>query len=272
MRPFGQVPARPGIELIRPAGLVVGGYPCTGVAGSSQSPDGTYYLTTFGGGSDTQHLACLPNGPIADGTWYYMADNSRFGCGSKVKITNPANGRAVIAQVADYGPDRCVEAAAGREIIDASPLVSQYLFGTSSSGYSQHREVVAQRVDSSMPLGPTSPASSAPIIALVLAVMAGAAIWYMEKLPKRNPMSSILDEVRRIKTRTTHGFYVGDRRIVSVRKDGPGHWFVEMEGAPSRSFQFAQYTPAEFTASMGSARVHGGPVAIAKMVERLMSR
>jgi hypothetical protein len=141
---------------LRPAGLVVGGYPCptTGqIAGSDIPSDGMYYLTTFGGGSDTQGMAC---GGTADGTWYYLADRDRFGCGAKVQITNLANGNSVVAQVADIGPNVCVEQAAGLPVIDASPMVSQHLFGNSSSGWEDHRSVLAQVVDPSTPTGPTT--------------------------------------------------------------------------------------------------------------------
>lgn len=273
MRPFGQAPARPGIEPIgpAPAGLVVGGYDCSaGQAGRSIPADNLYYLTSFGGGSDTQPVACAGM-PPADGSWYYVADSSRFGCGTRILISNPSTGKSVVAVVADYGPNICVEQAGGKPVIDASPLVSRYLFGSDSSGYIDRRLVQATVVDPSTPLGPAGGLTlGAGIIALILAGMTGAAIWYMEALPKRNPTSSTIDSIRGIRTHKRLNFYDGDRLVVGVRKDGPGVWFVEMAGAESRSFQFAQYTPAEFTASMGSARVHGSPVAIAKMVERLM--
>lgn len=133
----------------------VGGYECPTsgeIAGREIPDDHAYYLTSFGGGADTQPVAC--GGPIADGTWYYLADSWRFGCGARVRIANPANGNWVVAQVADVGPNVCVEQAAGRPVIDASPLVSQHLFGTSSRGYADHSLVTADVVDPSTPLGP----------------------------------------------------------------------------------------------------------------------
>jgi hypothetical protein len=142
---------------IHPAGLVVGGYQCptSGEIASRTIPsDNQYYLTEFGGGSDTQSLACGNANGIADGSWYYMADSWRWPCGSKVQIQNPANGLSVVCQVADVGPNICVEQAAGKPVIDASPLASHYLFGR-SVGYSDHKLVVAAQVDSSTPLGPT---------------------------------------------------------------------------------------------------------------------
>jgi hypothetical protein len=60
----------------------------------------------------------------------------------------------VVAQTDDYGPDVCVEAAAGAPIIDASPLVSKYLFDTDSAGWSDHLAITVVQVDTSTPLGP----------------------------------------------------------------------------------------------------------------------
>ena len=71
------------------------------------------------------------------GTWYYAASRQRYGCGSHVRIE--ANGHCVVAQTDDYGPDVCVENAAGGAVIDASPLVARHLFGVSSAGWSEHR-------------------------------------------------------------------------------------------------------------------------------------
>ncbi len=141
------------LRRIHPSGLVVGGYQCPTsgeIAGRQVPDDKRYYLTSFGGGSDTQGMAC---GGTADGTWYYLADSWRFPCGTKVRITNPANGKSVVAQVADVGPNVCVEQAAGLPVLDASPLVSQALFGSSSSGWADRRLVIGEVVDASTPLG-----------------------------------------------------------------------------------------------------------------------
>jgi hypothetical protein len=101
------------------------------IAGRNIPPDNVYYITTFGEGPDNQTMAC---GAYADGTWLYIADSWRFGCGAKVKLTNPRNGRWCVTQVADVGPNICVERAAGRPIIDASPVITRELFGRSSAG------------------------------------------------------------------------------------------------------------------------------------------
>ncbi len=89
--------------------LTVGGYRCPTsgeIAGRTVPSDGQFYVTTFGGGSDTQRMAC---GGSADGRWLYIADSWRFGCGARVRVTNPTTGRWCVAQVADVGPNICVE-------------------------------------------------------------------------------------------------------------------------------------------------------------------
>lgn len=137
---------------LHPAGLVVGGYACPtsgAIAVSTIPQDNRYYLTTFGGGTDTQGMSC---GGTADGSWYYLADASRWPCGTKIRIS--ANGQSCIAQVADIGPNVCVEQAAGMPVIDASPVVAQYLFGTPSLGWSSRQVVTATIADPSLPLGP----------------------------------------------------------------------------------------------------------------------
>ena len=49
---------------------------CAELSYSDTPSDGVYYLTTFGGGSDTQPMAC---GGTTDGTSAYVADEARFG-------------------------------------------------------------------------------------------------------------------------------------------------------------------------------------------------
>ena len=126
---------------------------CNDLSYSDTPANGTYYLTEYGGPGDTQPQAC-PGTKPADGSWAYIADRARFGCGTKVKLT--ANGKSCVAQVADCGPNRCVEQAASNSkcaghfpIIDASPLIAKYLFNTSSAGYSDHFTVHAEVVSAS---------------------------------------------------------------------------------------------------------------------------
>src|SRR5579871_6187617 len=100
---------------------------CSALTFANVPSNDTYYVTTFGGGSDTQPMAC---GGTADGTWAYVADEARFGCGAKLQVS--ANGKSCIAQVSDCGPNRCVEQAAANDgckgsfpVIDASPFITK---------------------------------------------------------------------------------------------------------------------------------------------------
>jgi uncharacterized membrane protein YgcG len=123
---------------------------CNGVASSTIPASGSYYLTSFGNTpSDNGTMSCGES--TDDGTWYYAASRQRYGCGSRIQIT--ANGKCVVAETDDYGPDVCVENAAGRPIIDASPLVAEHLFGTDSAGWSDHLAIQVTEVSATTPLG-----------------------------------------------------------------------------------------------------------------------
>ncbi|HEX4515892.1 MAG TPA: hypothetical protein VH054_20225 [Polyangiaceae bacterium] len=123
---------------------------CHGTASSTEPADGEYYLTSFGFTSDDDGIMSCGE-YTKDGSWYYAASRQRFGCGSRIQIE--ANGKCVVAETDDYGPDVCVENAAGRPIIDASPLVSEALFGTKSAGWSDRYAIRVTQVDGSTPLG-----------------------------------------------------------------------------------------------------------------------
>ncbi|HJZ84284.1 MAG TPA: hypothetical protein VKN99_03895 [Polyangia bacterium] len=131
---------------------------CRGHASSSIPSSGSYFLTSFGNGSDSGIMSCGTN--TNHGSWYYAASRQRYGCGSHIQIE--ANGKCVVAKTDDYGPDVCVENAAGGPIIDASPLVSEHLFGVSSAGWSDRLRVHVTEVPTSTPLGPCSGGGSPP--------------------------------------------------------------------------------------------------------------
>ncbi|MCC6662334.1 MAG: hypothetical protein IT375_01260 [Polyangiaceae bacterium] len=135
-------------ELVTPAGENLSG--CHGKAASSIPASGVYVLTTFGGPSEPQPLAC--GGHSKSGSWYYAASKQRYGCGTRVRIE--ANGKCVVAQTDDYGPDVCVEKAVGMPVMDVSPLVSKHLFGTKSLGWSDRKKVTVEVADDDTPLGP----------------------------------------------------------------------------------------------------------------------
>jgi hypothetical protein len=124
---------------------------CHGKAASTIPASGSYYLTSFGFSPDDDGLMSCGEKTL-HGSWYYAASRQRYGCGAHIRIE--ANGKCVVAETDDYGPDVCVESAAGRPIIDASPLVSVHLFGTRSAGYSDRFAIQVTAVAKTTPLGP----------------------------------------------------------------------------------------------------------------------
>ena len=121
---------------------------CHGQASSTIPADGRYVMTTFGGGADDQQMSC---GGYADGVGWYAASRQRYGCGAKLQVE--ANGNCVVVEAEDYGPDVCVEAAAGMPVLDMSPSAAKALYGVSGAGWSDHLVVTATEVDGSTPLG-----------------------------------------------------------------------------------------------------------------------
>lgn len=127
------------------APLIVGGYECVSSGTCADRSfgdlpdDREYFLTTFDGGL----TACQNQ---ADGTWPYIAGKARWGCGTRILVTNPGNGRSCVTEVADCGPNRCVEQAAKKPVIDASPTVSLYLLNQSQAGWSERKLVLAYEV------------------------------------------------------------------------------------------------------------------------------
>jgi hypothetical protein len=154
----------------------VSNWSCTGAYGTTPVDDGNYYLTEFGcwvddAGTHTDPddnciPACLakaqaaglcdPSGSGPDCeeklSWY-TADGARFGCLQRLRVTNPANGKALIAIALDYGPGCAGENDVQHAALDASGLVNDYLFG-SAQGRSDMALVHVVEVDDSTPLGP----------------------------------------------------------------------------------------------------------------------
>jgi hypothetical protein len=154
---------------------------CNGVTGTVPSSDGDYYLSEFGCWSDSSggiHLDpgddCIPDclsraisaglctpgdastgGPACEESLdYYVADDDRFGCLSRVRVSNPTTGVAVIAIVIDGGPECSLERSVSMEVLTASGPVNDYLFG-GYAGAEDHTLVHVVQVDPSTPLGPT---------------------------------------------------------------------------------------------------------------------
>jgi hypothetical protein len=153
---------------------------CTGSYGTKQPSDGRYDLTAFGCWTDASGVKhgdsgdnCLPGcfsqaksaglcsssdtgKACEERVSWYVADAGRFGCLQRVKIVNPANGRAVVAVALDYGPACWVEAKVSKPALDASGRVNRYLFGA-DQGITDKANVVVTLVSSSTPLGPSTP-------------------------------------------------------------------------------------------------------------------
>jgi hypothetical protein len=152
-------------------------FTCSGSYGTQRASDGDYYLTAFGcwldatGGVHTDPADnCIPSclsqaraaglcaagdtGPACEEkiTWF-TADGARFGCLQRLRVTNPANGKAVIAVALDYGPGCPGENSVGKTVLDASGRVDRYLFG-SDQGTVDHALVHVVEVDNATPLGP----------------------------------------------------------------------------------------------------------------------
>ena len=131
---------------------------CKGKASAAIPSDDVYVMTTFGGPGESGTMSCGTS--TKNGSWYYAASRQRYGCKALIRIEG--NGKCVIARTDDYGPDVCVEKAAGKPIIDVSPLVAKAIFGVSGLGWSDHRTVKVTEVSDSEPLGPCSVSNPDP--------------------------------------------------------------------------------------------------------------
>jgi hypothetical protein len=151
---------------------------CSGSYGKAKVEDGDYYATEFGcwtDGNGNVHTDpgdnCIPtcisqaqsdglcaglDGPTCEETVnWYAADGARFGCLARLRVTNPANGKAVVVVALDYGPACSVEDSVSHAIIDLSGAANEYLFG-GPQGASDMTTVHVVEVSKSTPLGPVN--------------------------------------------------------------------------------------------------------------------
>ncbi len=156
---------------------------CGGTAGTHPSQSGSYYTTTFGCYVDESGTAhgdpgdnCVPwcmTGAASQGRsaeWnalcggmsgpdcersvnWYSADADRFGCGARIKITNPKTGKSAVVAVIDRGPACWVESKVDHWGLDLSYPASSYLFG-GQTAITEKAEVIAVEVPTDTPLGP----------------------------------------------------------------------------------------------------------------------
>jgi hypothetical protein len=150
---------------------------CNGSYGTRKAQDGDYYITAFGcwiddgGGEHTDPgdnciPSCLSQAKAAgvcnagdtgrqceEHVNWYTADGARFGCLARLRLTNPANGKAVIAVALDFGPSCSVESRVSKAVLDASGRIDDYLFG-GPRGAGDQALVHVVEVDDTTPLGP----------------------------------------------------------------------------------------------------------------------
>ena len=148
---------------------------CRGPFGHTKPADSAYYISAFGcwvdaaGGKhgdsgDNCIPGCLSEAKAAglcsgsgkqceESVTWYVADAARFGCLGRVRVTNPANGKSVIAVALDYGPGCRVENSVSKPVLDASGRINRYLFGA-DQGSSDRTRVQVEEVSKSTPLGP----------------------------------------------------------------------------------------------------------------------
>lgn len=150
-----------------------GPWSCGGLAGTTTNAAGTYYTTSFGCWVDDSGAArgdsaddCVPacslssigcagmTGPACERylNWY-AAGADRFGCGTKIKVTNPDNGRSAVLIVIDRGPSCTIERTVNHWVLDMSYRASYYLFGGPTAA-SERADVQVEVVDPSTPIGP----------------------------------------------------------------------------------------------------------------------
>jgi hypothetical protein len=162
----------------------VAGFPgCSGLYNTNPSPTGAYYATDFGCSSDPYFTdpgdtcgsaACIQsaydqgicsssesNASCQRAVNWYAVGGSSYGCGARLEVTNPANGKSVVVMVLDNGPSCTVENDADFWVLDVSYPTIMYLFG-SEEGWSDHARIQASVVSSSTPLGPTNGSSPPP--------------------------------------------------------------------------------------------------------------
>jgi len=151
---------------------------CTGLTGTTTNSAQSYYTTSFGCWVDSNGVShsdagdnCIPacslssigcsgmSGPQCERMHnWYAADADRFGCGTKIKVTNPDNGKSAILIVIDRGPNCSIENNVDFWVLDMSYRASYYLFGGPTSA-GEHANVDVVVVDDSEPLGPNSGAA-----------------------------------------------------------------------------------------------------------------
>ncbi len=159
---------------------------CEGTAGSTYPSDGVYYVTSFGCWTDSNGLDhgdggdnCIPwcqsnaalhgtqaaydelcdgaSGPECErAVNWYAANADRYGCMTRLRVTNPDNGKSAVVVVLDRGPSCTIEEKVDFWVLDLSTPASLYLFGEEKSA-TEKGDVIVEVVDPSTPLGAVGP-------------------------------------------------------------------------------------------------------------------
>jgi hypothetical protein len=160
---------------------IADGWSCDGTTGRTKSPRGTYYMTSFGcwvddngqrhgDSGDNCEPACLGQLTVCAGrsgpecerelNWY-AADADRFGCGKRLRVTNPMNGQSAIVMSIDRGPACRIESSVSAYVLDLSMPASNHLFG-GSRGAGERALLFVQEMGDDAPLGPTTAPAQPP--------------------------------------------------------------------------------------------------------------
>lgn len=147
-------------------------YACSGFTGTTIPPNGNYKTTAFGcvNGWTDPGDNCLPacgnppglcnglSGPDCERKLgWFAADADRYGCFSRLKITNPITKKAAVVIVIDRGPACSQEQIHKAPIIDLSYTAAKYVGGTNGGNY----EVAnVEKVSNTTPLGPVTATST----------------------------------------------------------------------------------------------------------------
>jgi len=96
------------------------------------------------------------SGPECEANLRWFAANvDRYGCGGRIRVTNCANGNAVILTTLDRGPNcNSVEQECGTPVLDMSHDAMVFLFDGGIYGGCDHETVVVEPVPEDTPLGP----------------------------------------------------------------------------------------------------------------------
>jgi len=84
---------------------------------------------------------------------WFVAGKDQYPCMTRLRVTNPANGKSAIAVVLDQGPSCFIEQTISAHVLDASSPLILYLFGEDKSP-KERAKVRVEEVPADTKLGP----------------------------------------------------------------------------------------------------------------------